>query len=107
MLDDALLGGMSPTLTVQATHYESVLRLPPGARRLTAGDRDPNHAFAVGRAAWGLQFHPEFDAELVRYYLRERRQWVLDQGENPDALSSSARDSPHGEEILKRFAQML
>ena len=104
---DPLFLGFPRTLTVQATHFESVLRLPPGAHRLAAGDCDPNHAFAVGRAAWGVQFHPEFDADITRNYLHHRRQWVTELGQDPDALAASTADSPHGRLLLERFAQVM
>lgn len=105
--EDPLFSGLSETLRVQATHYESVLRLPPQARRLAAADGDPNHAFVVGRAAWGVQFHPEFDADIVLGYLAERRDWVVDLGQDPDALAATVKDSPHGAALLERFGQML
>ena len=31
----------------------------------------PNQAFRIGRHAFGLQFHVETDAELVRWWARE------------------------------------
>lgn len=104
---DPLFSGLPPQLVVQATHYESVLSLPPGARCLAASEGDPCHAFAVGRAAWGLQFHPEFDAEIVRGYLEERRQWVIGHGRDPDALTMAARDSDHGAQLLRSFAKLI
>ena len=63
--DDPLLGGLPARLPVQVCHTQSALTLPAGARRLAHGSRDANQAFVVGEAAWGVQFHPEFDAEVV------------------------------------------
>jgi GMP synthase (glutamine-hydrolysing) len=104
---DPLLGGLAPRMTVQATHVESVLELPPGARLLASSAGDPHSAFAVGAAAWGVQFHPEFDADVVRAYLEERRELLRDEGLDADRLLASARDSPHGAALLRRFAALL
>jgi GMP synthase (glutamine-hydrolysing) len=104
---DPLLGGMPEQLTVQATHVEAVLELPPGARHLGASRGDPHQAFAVGERAWGVQFHPEFDADVVRAYLSERREAIRAEGGDPEALARTARDAPHGRRLLRRFAELL
>ena len=104
--DDPLLGGLPSPLTVQATHVESVLELPPGARALAGNAADPYHAFAWGDAAWGVQFHPEFDADVMRAYLEARRQILRGEGIDPEPLESGVSDSPHGHELLRRFAQL-
>jgi len=54
--EDPLLGGLPAQLKVQATHVESVLELPPGARLLASSATDPHQAFACGERAWGVQF---------------------------------------------------
>jgi len=105
--DDDLLGHFRGALLVQSSHLESVLELPPGATRLATTQRDPNHAFRVGRAAWGVQFHPEFDADIVRGYIAARREALLEEGVDADALSRSAVDGPDGTAVLRRFAEIV
>ena len=105
--EDALFRGFAGPLRVQATHMESVLEIPPGARLLGSSAGDPHHAFAVGTTAWGVQFHPEFDAATVRHYIEARRQMIRDEGLDPDALKRGTRDAPDGGAILRRFAQLL
>ena len=92
---------------MQATHVEAVLELPAGARLLASSPGDPHQAFAVGDHAWGVQFHPEFDADVVRAYLEARRDAVRAEGLDPDALLRGASDSPHGAALLRRFARLL
>lgn len=101
---DPLLGGLGPVLRVQATHVESVTRLPAAARRLAANAADPNHAFAVGGSAWGLQFHPEFDADVMRAYLVARRELLLAEGIDPQPLERGVGETPVGDTLLARFA---
>jgi GMP synthase (glutamine-hydrolysing) len=101
---DPLLAGFASPLTVQATHLESVTGLPPGARRLGESALDPHHAFAVGAAAWGVQFHPEFDADVMRAYLVERREILRAEGIAPEPLERAVADSPQGPELLRRFS---
>ena len=80
---DPLFGALQPEITVQATHVESALSVPKGARVLGASEREPHEAFRVGERAWGVQFHPEFDADLVRGYIDARRELIADEGQDP------------------------
>ena len=105
--DDPLLGGFAGPLCVQATHVESALELPAAARLLAASAGDPHHAFAVGRLAWGVQFHPEFDADITRAYIEERREILRAEGLDPERLHRETRDSEHGRRLLRRFAELL
>ena len=104
---DPLLGSLPPVLRVQATHLEAVLELPPGARLLGSSPADPHHVFAWGERAWGVQFHPEFDADVMRAYLEARRQVIRAEGIDPEPLERGVAESPHGTRLLRRFAELL
>ena len=54
-----------------------------------------------------MQFHPEFDAGVIRTYLEERREIIRSEGGDPDALLRKARESPDGAALLRRFATQL
>jgi len=104
---DPLFAELPPVLTVQTSHSQSVLELPPALELLAQSPRDGLHAFRVrGASAWGVQFHPEFDAEVTRTYIRERRQAIEAEGQDPDALLAEVVDSDHGASILRRFAAL-
>lgn len=105
--DDALFSTLGPTLVVQETHSESVLALPPGAVRLAANTMDPNQAFRFGPRAWGVQFHPEMDAEVIRTYIEARAEAIRGEGLNPEELAAATRDSDHGRRLLRRFGDMV
>lgn len=104
---DALLGDLPARVTVQATHVESVLRPPEGAIRLASNAADPNHALRYGRRAWGVQFHPEFDADIMGVYLEERAEVLRAEGFDPHRLERETRDSPDGFSLLRRFGEIL
>jgi GMP synthase (glutamine-hydrolysing) len=104
---DPLLGALPEPIVVQATHVESVLRLPEGAALLGSNDADPHHCIRFGPWAWGVQFHPEFDADVMRGYLEGRREVLIEEGLDPAALLRAVRDSDHGPAVLRRFAEMV
>jgi GMP synthase (glutamine-hydrolysing) len=104
---DPLLGSWGAAGPAHVTHVESVLALPDGAVRLAESDLDPVQAFAVGERAWGVQFHPEFDAPIVRAYLEARRDKVRGEGRDPEALLGQIRETPGGPRLLRRFAELI
>ena len=61
----------------------------------------------MGEAAWGVQFHPEFDAEVVTTYIEHYAERLRAEGQDPDALSAGCCDTPVGTTILRRFGQIV
>jgi GMP synthase (glutamine-hydrolysing) len=101
---DPLFRGMPPTFPAQVSHRQSVLRLPEGARLLGESDKEPHQAFAWGSHAWGIQFHPEFDAPIIRFFIESYRQRLCDEGDSVERLLAAVKDSPHSASLLRRFA---
>ena len=107
---DKLLGAFAPSAHFQATHVESVVALPRTATRLGSNAADPNHAFRIGgadSAVWGIQFHPEFDADIMRGYLEARRDVLAAESVNADALIAQTLDTPGGATLLGRFGAIV
>ena len=104
---DALLAGFGSALRVHTTHSESVLELPEPAVRLGSSQADPNSAFAFGTSAWGVQFHPEFDAHVMRRYIEERRELLVAEGIDAEDRLDGVEESPDGTTVLRRFYELL
>lgn len=104
--EDPLLSALSPRDLVHVTHMQSVVALPPGARLLASTPLDPLHAFAIGDRVFGVQFHPEFDADVMRRYLTGRRERIEDEGIDVDSLLERVVEAPAGPRLLRRFAEL-
>ncbi len=102
---DPLLAGLSSPISGHTSHTQSVLALPPRAEPLASSDRDSHQAFRVGRCAWGVQFHPEFDARVAAAYVTRCREALRAEGQDPDQLEAAIRETPEAEEILRRFGE--
>jgi GMP synthase (glutamine-hydrolysing) len=111
---DRLLGvaaGVAPndqqaSLWVQTAHSQSVLRLPEQAELLASSALDPHHAYRIGERAWGIQFHPEFSAEVTAAFVRDAGDSVQQRGETTAGLLAGIRDSEAGPRLLARFADI-
>jgi GMP synthase (glutamine-hydrolysing) len=74
---------------------------------LASSARDPHLALAYGPAAWGVQFHPEFEKDILVSYIREFSDLLRSQGQNPGALIKSSGDTPQAKALLRRFGQIV
>lgn len=101
--DDPLLGGLPNPLRAQVSHAQAVVELPLGATLLASSDMDPHQAFVVEGCAWGVQFHPEFDVEVMRTYIGRRREQLREQGLDPDKLIDECSETPEAMRVLERF----
>jgi GMP synthase-like glutamine amidotransferase len=101
---DDLLLAPGPLPVVQ-WHYDAVTKLPVDAEVLAGNDTYPIQAFRVGDAAWGLQFHIEADAEMVRT-------WAVDEGMDPAPIVgpiqfAADRLQAAGRDIARRFGEAI
>lgn len=101
---DRLFGGLPTRFAANMSHRQAVLALPPGAVRLASTAADPNAAFACAPAAWGVQFHPEFDAAVTRAHVDHYRPALSDAGLVADALRDAVGETPVSRGVLARFA---
>ena len=51
----------------------------------------------------GVQFHPEFDEEIMRGYVHGRAELIMNEGGDPEALSERASETPMSQRLLHNF----
>mgnify|MGYP001828311398 CR=1 FL=1 len=101
---DPLLGYLPVTFAAQTSHSEVVLEVPAGAQSLATSPLDENFAIRFAENAWGVQFHPEFSAEITRGYLDYHAATVTEAGRDPEQLKAEVMENDVGDRILRRFA---
>lgn len=89
-----------------ASHTQSVIQLPSDAVLLASGKNEPHHAFAMGPCAWGVQFHPEFDADIMKTYVHAFSDLMKTHAQDPDQAIKTITDTPHSMQILNRFVEI-
>src|SRR5690606_1572203 len=97
--DPIVCGG--PSFPVSMTHLDMVLERPPSAEVLAATELDPHAAIRFGENAWGVQFHPEMDDAIVGDYITALREKLVAEGNDPNALLASGRDTPDAAAVLR------
>jgi GMP synthase (glutamine-hydrolysing) len=99
---DALLTA-GPMPVVQ-WHYDAITYLPDFAPVLASSATYPIQAFRVGEVAWGLQFHVEATAEIVRT-------WAVDEDMDPALAEpvafAAGQLAAVGEPIARKFAAII
>ncbi len=105
--DDPLLEGLPARFAANVVHSQSAVRLPPGAVRLAGNAFEPTQAFRLGASAWGVQFHPEFDAEIMRGYVDQMARPLAKKGTDPVALRERVSATPSAAAVLPRFARIV
>jgi GMP synthase (glutamine-hydrolysing) len=96
---DPLFWDLPLSPVVVQWHSDVVSELPPGATLLFSSPTYPHQAFRVGPAAWGIQFHVESDAAMVRAWAAE------DGGVDPQALLD--RTLPELDEVAEVWGEVL
>jgi GMP synthase (glutamine-hydrolysing) len=103
--DDPLLDRSIVPALAQATHVDSVTRLPGRTTILASTALDPHAALRFGPRAWGVQFHPEFDVLVMNEYVQTRREQLLEEGRDPAAMLAQITAAEAGQVVLERFVR--
>jgi GMP synthase (glutamine-hydrolysing) len=104
---DAWLEGMPERFLANASHVDTVARLPPGARCLGTTSLEDNAIFALGDSIRGVQFHPEFDAEITSGYVAARTGAITAEGLDAAAIARNVRETPESRALVARFIRTL
>jgi len=105
--DGALFDGIEERFEANACHVDTVVALPTGAESLARSDADDHQCIRFSPTCYGVQFHPEFDGEIMRGYVAQRAELLLDEGFDPERLGERASDTPMSGRILQNFVTHL
>ena len=105
--NDPLCAELPEQFYAHTTHSQSVLTLPATAVRLAENSFEPNHAFRLGRCAWGVQFHPEYNTEIMTSYIEEQADSLRERGRDPQEIISGVRATPEATALYQRFTRLV
>jgi GMP synthase (glutamine-hydrolysing) len=100
---DPLTGTLPSEFFGHTTHAQTVKKLPIGAKLLAQNSFESHHAYRIGKNAWGVQFHPEFTADIMKGYVIEQASALINGGYDIETLQSSICNTNNANGPLKRF----
>lgn len=106
-LVDPLFKGFSEHFLVNVSHSQTVITLPAQATILGSNDFECHHAVRYSENAWGVQFHPEFNAATMLAYITERKQDLSNEGLNVEQLQIEVKETPEAEKLLLNFLNIV
>ena len=104
---DVLLGCLPERFLGHVMHAQTVLKLPCNARLLAKNSFESHHAFVIDENVWGVQFHPEFNAAVMRAYIQKQSRTLLQEGYDIEKLNLSVTDHSYGQLLLRRFISLV
>lgn len=69
-----LTQGLNAKFYAFASHFQSIRVLPKGAVSLAENENEKNHVVKFNNYIYGLQFHPEFNWQIARFYKKKNNQ---------------------------------
>jgi len=100
---DPLFDGVSDDFQAHLFHSDFVTDLSPQIMALACSDGHPNQAIAIGDNIRGVQFHPEFNTDLMHLLLAIRRESLSQEGLDVDDIASSVGPTPAATRVLENF----
>jgi len=104
---DPIFEGVPRSFEANVTHVDSVVRLPEGAVALARSSLEDHHAIRFSEACYGVQFHPEIDAFVMRSYIETRQEVLRAEGFDVDAMLERLGEGEPGRRTLRNFVRMF
>jgi GMP synthase (glutamine-hydrolysing) len=102
---DPLAASLPSVFRAHTTHEQSVLETPKGTTVLAKSERDPHHLLRYGKNAVSVQFHPEFNADVMRAYIQRKHESMHREGFDPHRVYRQVAATPIARRLLKSFAR--
>ncbi|MEG8945674.1 glutamine amidotransferase [Rosettibacter firmus] len=100
--NDILFSKLPQKFFVNVSHAQSVFSLPQEAKILAYDSRNSIYAFRIGKCTWGVQFHPEFDKNIMMEYMLKSH----DKKKNLITKKlpiEKIKNTPYSKKVLKLF----
>jgi len=105
--NDSLFSSFPRQFFAHVSHTQSVILLPPRAVKLGQSERETNQVVRFAERVWGVQFHPEFSMDYMRYEIDRYRHRLTQAGQDPQQLLEQTQETPISASLLQKFCKIL
>lgn len=105
--DDLVFKDMPDTFFANVTHMQSVIKLPKGSKVLGFNSHDKHQIVRFTNSIWGVQFHPEFDLNVMKSYIEEQKKELISFGFNIEKLLKEVSQTNYSNKLLEKFIELL
>ncbi len=104
---DPLFAHAPESFDANVTHMQSALSLPKGATVLGYNAHDAHQIVRFTTRIWGVQFHPEYDETIMKYYIREQANELEQMGFASEVLIADVKETAYANTLIGRFVGLL
>ncbi|MGB9672632.1 MAG: glutamine amidotransferase [Anaerolineales bacterium] len=105
--NDLLFSSLPKRFQAHVSHKQSVVTLPPGAVKLAQSAHEAYQVVRYAARIWGVQFHPEFSSDYVRYEIERYRNRLSKTGQDVQQLLKMVQETPVSASLLQKFCKLL
>lgn len=104
---DPLLKKFPKIFFAYETHYQTVIKSPKGSKVLAANNKDNHQAIRYRNNIWGVQFHPEFNKEIMKEYILNQKDDLEKLNFDINILLSKLRNCDISSKIFTNFQKII
>lgn len=101
--NDPLFANLPEVFPCQLSHTDAVTALPPGAESLAHSPPTQHQAYRIGENIRCVQFHPEFNVDVMKFVIRKHRGTLVAEGFDLKKLAASLRETPAAATVPVNF----
>lgn len=105
--NDPLFKDIPKSFPAHTVHAQSILQLPDDAISLAKNEKEPNHSFRINNFTWGVQFHPEFSADIMSAYVKQVGKLKELEETEIEHLYNKVRPTNFSKKILDNFLSIV
>jgi len=104
---DKLLKNFPNVFKGHVSHKQTITLLPENATVLGSSKIESSQIVCFKHdQIWGVQFHPEFNAEITKLYTEAQKDNISKDGEDFDTIYNSITDNNFGNRLFDNFLEL-
>lgn len=104
---DPLLQNFPKQFYAFETHYQTVVKLPKKAIILASNYKENHQAVRFDKKIWGVQFHPEFDKDIMKEYILNQKEDLEKLHFKVDTLLQNVKKCDRSNTVLVNFLNII